>query len=286
MHQKWTRLAGHRHLARSKLLAKRQKVLRETEESVNKVINSPTTKKTFLKDYPEVEKYLSGLFPNIDLSAIPIYVARPNVMDRAGFKSAGGLHVSHMNVVLVRTDIEIKAGKRNRFERLMDREIQTSVERRDVVIHELLHAVSSRTRSGNSFSHGEEEFVYTNCVDFYKQQGQNEDEIIAGSFLPFCINDVMSDREEMAAVFAELREIEANIPDVSELTTQSYRRLMSRHAHHLVPIIVARAKNKGRAMIDLYNKYGRQSLHANTAPENSTSLRMQSIDMDDDWGDD
>ena len=277
------RSLGRLQLDRQQLLLEREIQLKETEEKVLLVTQNKQTKKQVLDDFSEVAEFFSSKFPNLDLSDILIYLASSSVMDKSGFKMAGGVFIAHMNTILLRDKVLIQGGKVTRFEKEMDRHIKAEVLSRDVLVHEMLHAVSYKTRSGRNFTFGEEEFVYTNCVEFYKKTGLSEDEIVSKNFLPFCIMDVLSDSKEMIQVFNIIRSQGINLPDMTKLSSKSYRKLMNDNADKVVPLLVERAKEKGHQMIYLYNKYGSHQIHSNDAPKNDASMRFQGIDLDDDW---
>lgn len=230
-----------------------------------------------------MKAFFTRKFPNLDLSDITIYQTSSTTMNRAGFKEAGGLFVAHMKIILLRRNIEIEADRRGAFNRELDKAIKTKVATEDVLVHEMLHAVSAKARSGRQFSFGEEEFVYTNAVEFYKAEGKSEEDIINQTLIPFCITDVLSDRKEMTEIFAKLRSSGLPIPDMFKVPKESYRNIMDTHAKKVVPMIVGRAREIGHEMIRLHNQYGSQQLHSNDAPTNTTTIRFHSIDMDDDW---
>jgi hypothetical protein len=275
---------GYLQQQRQRYLSELDKRKKETEEKVNRVIQSSTTEKIHLKEsFPEVAEFLSAKFPDLDLSDVAIYRASGRTMNRCGFESSGGLFVPHMNVILLRSEVTIEAGTENKFERAMDAAIRAEVQPRDVLVHELMHAVSAKTRSGKKFRFGEEEFVYTNCVEFYVQHGMSDDDIVNRSILPFCINDVLADRKQMAAIFQEVRKQIPKLPDMFTLPPERYRSLMNQHAKPIVDLVVTKGREKGHEMIRLYRQYGASRLHANEAPTGGVSMRIQSIDMDDDW---
>ena len=157
--------------------------------------------------------------------------------------------------------------------------MKTDVE--DVIIHELIHAVSHKLgRASKKFSHMEEEFVYTNCVDFYKGKGMSEEDMVNNNFLPFCMQDVQSSQSDMAEVFAC-----TNIPlnEVKDLSEQEYTDFCDKHAEVIISSLKAKAKIRGHSMIDLYKKYGVEMYQTEQADpdEDTTSLRFSSLDLED-----
>jgi uncharacterized protein Yka (UPF0111/DUF47 family) len=167
------------------------------------------------------------------------------------FKYIGGCYIPHLRTILIRDNPNILSSKEqtNKFDQLISK-YRASVDVDDVLVHELLHAVSAKMgRASRRFEHMEEEFVYTNCIDFYKQKGMTEDDIVNKNFLPFCMQDVFS-------VSREFKKVLSCIGDTSKFyngTTNEVESFLSDNAEQLVKEIVKRAKELGQQMINLYN---------------------------------
>lgn len=229
----------------------------ETENKANKVIAHFATLKRTIKDFPSVSPYLKSKFPDIDISDVEIYLASPDVMDSVGWSFAGGLYIPHLCKIFVR-----KYFKRNKLLGSFNSSVnqyQKSIQTEDVLVHECLHAISHKAnRYSRKFQYPEEEFVYTNCVDFYSAKGMSDEQIVRGVFLPFCINDVMKDDNEMSIIFAECK---LDFDEFRRLRAKGDNRgvykILNSYSVILVPKIISKAEVMGFFMIDRYRMYGK-----------------------------
>ena len=273
-----SQLAYHRILEKLK-----QQELQNVKSCINKVISSSETIEKSIKDFPKIDLYFRKYFSKIDLSDIRIYLTAPRVMDRNGFEECGGCYIDYFKIILVKNRIVNKLSGRELFQKELNKLVVSSVDPDDVVVHELMHAVSHIVRSGagTQFRNAEEEFVYTNCIDFYHSRGAADKDIVQGILLPFFLLDVLTDREVMLKFWGELNVILPDENDYAKLEFQKkMQRLFNKHALFLATSIVNVAKERAFRMIDLYNKYGRQQVHTNVAPDEDPALRMDTIDMD------
>jgi len=260
-----------------------QQEIKELEKRVNRIKSSVETTEKRIDDFPEIHAYLQKHFPKINLGDIPIYMTSPRVMDRNGFEDAGGCYINYFKAIFVKNRIRVKDSGGGRFAAALYKKTSCAIDPEDVVMHELMHALSARVRSGAGarFRNNEEEFVYTNCVDFYRSKGRSDEEIIKTSFLPFCIQDAMSDKDVMLGFWSQLG---IEFPVRKDYTKVDYekkvQRLFDNNASFMATAIFDAAMERSFKMIDLHNKYGRQQIHTNTSPDFDPELRMDTIDMD------
>lgn len=73
-------------------------------------------------------------------------------------------------------------------------------------MHELLHAVSFRlNRYNKRYKNNEEEFVFLNSFEFYRNKGMSNENIINSILICFCINNITSNYKEMQQLFTQLK---------------------------------------------------------------------------------
>ncbi len=243
---------------------------------VNRVIQHlGTSRVNVSRQFSAVYNYLHDRFSTVNITDIPVYLSPASVMNKhKEFKNIGGCFIPHMEVILIKDESgQCSFIPRRKFDRLLY-EYRASVDIEDIVVHELLHAISSKLgRASRKRGHMEEEFVYSNCVDFYKQKGMSEDEIVTKNFLPFCIEDVFSMPGEMKKIISKL-ETSGISTDQAYGTEQEHNRFVSRHAEVIVSGIVARAIELGQQVINL-------SQDKPVLPDapNLTELRFASLDF-------
>lgn len=247
----------------------RREEIRALTRQTQRVIRSTTTVKKSWNDYPAIQKYLTEKFPEVTISDISIYVASPRVMNQSQFfRGAAGCYIHHMRVILVHNTIHMMGGStKGLFNLLLSTEkIETDVE--DILVHEAIHAISAAVdRSGRRYKNDEEEFVYTNCIDFYKKKGMSDADIVNKIYLPFCVSEVMQ---------RDLKEICNPILHSSPKYDDKF---LDKHAKFIVPEVLKKARNMGFKMIELYNKWGR-GIELAGPPINSAAKRLGSIDFE------
>jgi len=260
-----------------------QEELKELESRVKKIIDSAETTTKEISDFSEIDSYLQENFSKVDLSDISIYLSAARVMNRNGFEDAAGCYIDCFKSIFVKKRIKMCSAGKGRFYTEIYRLMDCTIDTEDVVMHELMHAISVKVRSGGGarFVNNEEEFVYTNCVDFYRRKGKSDEEIVKTSFLPFCLHDVMSDKKIIRAL---CKEAGSTIPNPKVYSRSVYKRkidsIFNSHAKFLASRIVEKAKARSYKMIELHDRYGRHQLHTNVVPDFDPALRMDTIDMD------
>jgi hypothetical protein len=252
------------------------KVRKEQKDRIEKkiyaLVNHADTVRRTVKDFKNVHQYLSSKFPQIDVTDVPIYVVSSGPMNNAGFKGVGGFFIHHLNVIVVRKRISSCGRAKGTFEKIMQEYSRAHIDREDVVVHELIHAISAKiNRSSRHYSHMEEEFVYTNCVDFYKNKGMTEADIEHKNFLPFCINDVYQDKNFLS------KQCSIPLSDLSD--TQELNDYFDEHAEYIVLKIIEKAKEKARRMMDLYDEYNGGIPCVSVSPEVNDDIRLSTLDF-------
>jgi len=252
---------------------------------INFIINRSDTKKTSLKNFPNVENYICSTFSNINVTDVPIYIVTDKGLSSAGFQHIGGCYVHHMYLVIVKNEITIGGTytSKTKFEKVLQSAMKAKIDVEDVLVHEMIHAVSgAANRSNRRYTFDEEEFVYTNTIDFYKNKGMTDEEIINKNFLPFCIQDVLSNNKEWVKIFDTLSSKGVKVIDL-DVPQNTMNRFLGRYAEMVVPLIVDAGRKRGQHMIDLYNEYGKGIQIATQSIEPDVSMRFRSIDMSDVW---
>lgn len=256
----------------------REVYLEKLSKKVQKVINSKTTKEINLNAYTDVKNYINERFSNVDFSGLHIYIAHPDAFSRAGFKYALGLYVHHLDIILIQLMSEHKKlNYKNVFEKSIAEQLDQDLTTPDVLVHEMMHAVSGRTgRSTRIYAHAEEEFAYTNTVPFYKNKGMSDEEIIK-YYLTFCTNDIIGNHDELRD---SLKGNDVLVEEYdSAVQKQKVMEFLNKHTTTICPIIIEKAKERAHLMIELYNKYGVQTVYTENVQNVS---RFGDLDMDND----
>lgn len=231
------------------------------KKKIDKLIQHKDTKFYCVNEFTEICEYIYNKFVGIDLSDVNIYICDHKILNRMGFGNIGGFFCEEFNLIIIknRTKTVLSRGK---FNKIMS-QYQADVEIDDILVHELMHAVSAKMdRNSRRFSHMEEVFVYTNCIDYYKQKGMSENDIVEKNFLPFCVNDVLNNYKLMSSVFDSLVSVvpEKDIIILKSGSHPSFQRKLSNHAEVIINAIVDRSRQLGHSMISHYHKSNGKSI--------------------------
>lgn len=230
---------------------KRKKAKEELKLSFQRIVEHEETVKKTISDFPDIHKYLSCKFPTIGLLDVPIYVALSSVVDD-NIGGAGGCFHRNLNSIIVKN--EIKSTATSNFDKVVQKICPLDASVEDVVVHELIHAVSFRMgRSSSKYRHMEEEFVYTNCIDFYKQKGMSNKDIVINNFFPFCFHDVCLSRADMRTIIPYAG---VSFKSTCLMSTKEYKGFLNTYADIIVPLIKEEAKKRALHMIELYYEFG------------------------------
>lgn len=272
-------MSYRRWVVSQEILRRRQRARDHIFRRVERVIRSDLTKKKQLSDFPAVDEYLNSKFPDVDLSSILFYVAPPRVIEKLG-KDTGGCYIREKKVILVKNEIVHHQKTKGKFQRMMRDSCTMKADVEDVVVHEFIHAISDIIgRSLSKYRHMEEEFVYTNCIDFYHQKGMTDDDIVNNNFLPLCLQDIYKSPKEMKNIFEHVNH---TVDAIRQMTEEEYEAFLNKHANELVPLIRSRAQEKAHKMIELYHKYGAH-MHKTSSTEvieDKTAMRFSSLDLE------
>ncbi len=249
----------------------RKQYLAKSKAQVQRIINHKDTQEITLSQYPKISSYLNEKFPKVDLSHVHIYIVAERVIEK-NFPGIGGCFFPALKIIFVKNEIK-KTKIKGKFNRLLQEACPVEITVEDVLVHELIHAVSDKmNRSSAKYKRMEEDFVYTNCIDFYKSKGMTEEDIVNNVFLSFCIWDIASSKD-MRDVFTE-----ANVPMPSSSCGQdTYKSALNKNAEVLIPVLKSLAQERGYRMIQLYN--GSEKAIDSQPMENSTALRFGSLDL-------
>lgn len=213
--------------------------------------------------FPEVKSYLQDKFGHLklDLNSVIIILCPESIMDSYGFGFCGGCYIEGLNTIISRKRIQNLISKKSPYYEYL-KTITGKIDKEDIIVHEMIHAVSAMSkRSNRNYRNNEEEFVYTNCVDFYKNKGMTEEYMVNNIFLPFILNDISD----------EIYETKFN-------NNPNFFKEFNRYLRDNSKDIVNRATERGMKMVELYRSYGSKIKLSNTSTNKG---RFSMINLDD-----
>jgi len=217
--------------------------------------------------------YVVNKFPDADLSSISAFLVPSEHMNILEVRHCAGCYIPKLKLILIKAG-NTWGGSSSEIDRLFDL-FSINVAMDDVFVHELIHAVSHeydrQTRKNKVL---EEEFAYSNTLDWFYDKGLNDEQIISKNFLPFLISDVLEkDNKEIEDSIFSSKAIYA-----SYLTGKERRASLEMFANEYVTEVVNRAIDKGKSLIKMYKKYGRNQYYNTTLIDDDES-RFSNLDF-------
>lgn len=208
------------------------------------VIKSKNTKQVYLEDFPILHKYIAQNFKNINFKNVQIYETSKKNFEKVGLGHASGFFVQAINCIFLLNNLDIVNIKfKNKLEKLLF-ENKFSLNKEDVLYHELMHYVSSSVRGNGGFKYknNEEEFAYSSSIKFYLSNNKSMIEI-KDSMLPFCVSAVLKNKKNVIEI---CKACEIDIKQIFH----------NKHAEKVFKIISDKANRYLNNIIDNYNKNG------------------------------
>lgn len=234
-----------------------QSKINESKKQVDYIKKSQHTFKKSITEYKKPFEFIKNEYPFVNILDVEVYETRKNILDQVGIKYAAGIFFPYSKtVVLVRqkdlNSTAFSSEKLSSFEKLLsDHTFNNALQIDDVAVHEFLHAVSQKCRPIlSNYASQEEQFVYTNSVKYFRQQGLSDKDIILKQFLPNCINDILSSGESIKNI------VNSIIDKHPKYKSFSYHDMIEEIPKTLVDCVVNKAIENAENMIDDYDKHG------------------------------
>jgi predicted DNA-binding transcriptional regulator len=212
----------------------------KTSEDFEKIKNHPKTNKIQYPTFKESFDYVNKIFPSFDITSIVILEADKDFLKKLGYGGAGGLY-SPLWKAIVTTDIEQKKTKKRKFD------IQATLTKDEVIVHELLHYCSDMREKTNTSSDIEEEFAYGWSYGYLKQKGYSDIEIINQNYLPYLFSTV--DHEKVLSVVAKEENI---VVDFNALDKKTKKKMILKIRDKLHNKSLEFAMERGQQIIRIY----------------------------------
>ena len=126
------------------------------------------------KEYSKSFKYVEKLYPNINLKEVTIFLVEGEILKSIGYNGIGGFFDKINKNIVVAKNLKIN-----------NEDIFGKITVDEVIVHELLHYVSDVLMLNFSNILYEEEFAYSNSIEYLRKKGYTNHQIIQNNFLPF-----------------------------------------------------------------------------------------------------
>lgn len=237
-----------------------------------------------ISDFPVVKDYLNKKFSSVDISNIKIYISPAEFFDEASFGFASGIYFPTLLTVVIndRSNVKPEHCKSVFKNKLTQMQSKVSTKIDDVLVHEMIHAISHKSnRSSQIYTNMEEIFVYTNCIEYYLERGVSEKEIIERDILPFCVADVLGNKDIFNKMLQDLYKVGVPSVDFWEMEEEDKELFLDQYVDFFISQIKRLAMEKGFFMIETYKKYGQTLSILPNGPLDNRKLRFSCIKKSD-----
>lgn len=202
------------------------------------------------KQYKKAFDFCYNRNPDVNLNEVKAYEVPNKYMDEVDLlRSCGGCYVPSLQIIIIKKGKSKESFKNNIDKNIGKYRIECSHE--DVFAHELFHAISHASgRCTRKFTGMEEEFVYQSTIDWFKDKGYSDDDIVEKYFLPFTLQDVLQNSyNKIALEFIEKSKVDKNIL----LWSKDTGGFLEDNAEKFVNLLIKNAKEIGRRMLNKEN---------------------------------
>lgn len=198
-----------------------------------------------LKKFKSCLEYVLSRFPDADIADVKAFIISGDFVKKTFLEYAGGCYIPSLKCILLKS-FNSKIKRKHKIDKLLDLHC-ANVPVDDIFVHELIHAVShSYNRYTRISKHLEEDFVYTNTIDWLCSKGLSDDDIVLNNFLPFIISDYVK-KKDLDSFLLSLN---------SEYCLKNKPQIIDENALAVSEHIVKIAKEIGMNMIKNHRKYG------------------------------
>lgn len=203
--------------------------------------------------YIEASSYIKRKYEQFydDVVLVKCYLVTGRFMDAVGFYGASGLFVESIDSIFVRRQTG-PLGRYNEPDGLWEyllRKYSCSPSYEEILVHEFMHKVSAcLNRHSRSLLFMEEEFVYANCIDYYRSSPQHSEKDLESLMLPFMIQQIINTEDGLEELFdgrtptrndilfARLTKPRETLRKAESIARDRIKQLISLHSAKLIDI--------------------------------------------------
>ena len=141
-------------------------------EHIKKIAKHPSSKLVLYAAYKKSYDYVNQLFPDAEVKEATVYKVNADYLERLGYKGIGGFYNRIAQTIVIPHCLRYKQKKNKLWDSI---KIKATFD--EILVHELLHYVSSMQLKGMQTLEIEEEFAYGYSVNFLRQKGSSKDRL-------------------------------------------------------------------------------------------------------------
>jgi len=202
-------------------------------------------------------KYVKSKYPGLNFSKIvALSVPWKLMSDYADLDKCGGCYIPARKAIFIKKGRPPKECQNKLFQNFAKYSIDCSDD--DIFVHELFHAASHlMQRSTRKFIHMEEEFVYTNTIDWFRDKGFSKEDIVNKNFLPFAMQDVLKEGvNDIIIKIAKDKNISVSQEQLSDCKFKE--NFAETHIKQFMKSVINRSREKALTIIRLFDEKQKQ----------------------------
>jgi hypothetical protein len=242
---------------------KEKKNFEITKQNIEKIREHISTKIINYPEYEEAFDYVDELFPYSNAKLVTIFEASPRFLEKAGFGGIGGLYTKIHNTVIITKTPHKKPCKYT---------VSAKITRDEVMVHELLHYCYFEEGRNSNSTALKEEFAYGWSVNYLRQKGHSDDDIVKYNFLPYLYSIVKTEMFKKILIQQKIK-----IDEYNSFSMKKKERMFGRYVKSLHASSVKEATKKGHIIIDIYDRK-RNNSSQDIEPEKINKFKLLDLD--------
>ncbi|MFA5598958.1 MAG: hypothetical protein WDA06_00040 [Phenylobacterium sp.] len=217
-----------------------------SNKNLDKIKHHPSTQVCSYTNCESAYNYVQSRFPAVDIKDVKFYLSSRDFLDSLGYTSARGFFNKSKKTIVIASDEKSKITPDN----IID-DIIIDIKNDEVVVHELLHYVSSML-SRRLHDAAEEEFAYGYSLQYFKNKGYSNSHIVHNILLPYFMSVVAKDRILLAE---SLPLMGLSLDEFDNLTAKKKNNIINRMSNNkdIKKIYLLAAERKGYDFIKKYS---------------------------------
>lgn len=153
--------------------------VRLTKENIIKIKNYSSTVEIKYPQFQEAFDYVDKLFPAVKVKEVVVLKVPTRFLAKIGYGGVGGFYDKIYKTVVISSAPGIRRNQRNKYS------VCGTITKDEVIVHELIHYCDVEEGHITSSRNLAEEFAYGWSLQYLRDKGYSDEEIIENNFLPF-----------------------------------------------------------------------------------------------------
>jgi len=226
-----------------------QRLINNSIDQITKAIKHKSSIKLVYSQYPAAFEYVSKKFPDVPIKSVEIYRCDASYLNEIGLGGIGGCYSCFMQVIVISHEYEHQSVSDDIWG-----SVRATATIDEIIVHELLHYVSLHTGARASSMEVEEEFAYSNSIEYLRQKGYSDDDIVEKNFLPYFMT-IVDTKQIVLDVFGEHGYF---MDDLLKLSKDKLLKLTKKYDEEVFHLVKKAAIEKAKELIELNDNHDKE----------------------------